>query len=44
MNREVGSEFRPRKDWTMKQKSFVFAVTVVGLLSLIAADYAWAKG
>jgi len=28
----------------MKHKSLIFAVTVVGLLSLIAADYAWAKG
>jgi len=28
----------------MKSKSLIFAVTVAGLLSLIAADYAWAKG
>jgi hypothetical protein len=40
----VGSEIRPRKDWTMNRKSLIFAVTVVGVLSLIAADYAWAKG
>jgi len=28
----------------MKRKSLMFAVTVAGLLSLITADYAWAKG